>query len=71
MSKLVDLMKDLGQDASLANEYQNDADGVMKRYGLSDEECAAMKSCDVDKIKQMSGLSDVHVTTNSTIKAFE
>lgn len=71
MSKLVDLMKDLGQNAGLASEYENDADAVMKRYGLSDEECSAMKSCDVDKIKQMTGLKDVRTTNNTTIKAFD
>ena len=46
MSKLLDLMKNLGSDAALAKEYAQDPEGVMQRAGLSDEERRAMAEKD-------------------------
>jgi hypothetical protein len=68
MSDLVRLLKDLGQDASLAETYEQDPVSVLKKYDLSKEEVKALKSGDVDKIREISGLDELHMT-NSTIKS--
>ncbi len=70
MSKLLDLMKRLGSDAALAAEYGQDADAVMRRFGLSDEERAAMHDKDYDAIKRLTGLMDGQFATNHTISAY-
>src|SRR3546814_15011141 len=58
MSKLLDLMKKLGSDAALAAEYDKDAERVMQRAGLSDEERRAMVAKDYTAIKKLTGLED-------------
>lgn len=70
MSSLVDLLKALGRDAALAEEYRKDPDAVLDRYDLSDEERRAVKEGDVDAVKRLSGLSDVH-TTHGTIHSYD
>lgn len=69
MSELVRLLKDLGQDAELAEAYAKDPDVVLKQYDLSDDEIKALKSGDLDKIREVSGLDDLHMT-NSTVKCY-
>src|SRR3546814_6457769 len=69
MSKLLDLMKKLGSDAALAAEYDKDAERVMQRAGLSDEERRAMVAKDYTAIKKLTGLEDGQFATNHTIKA--
>ena len=68
MSELVRLLKDLGQDAKLAEAYEKDPDAVLKKYDLSDDEIKALKSGDLDKIREVSGLDEVHVT-KSTVRS--
>lgn len=71
MSKLVNLLKDLGGDAALSGQYADNPDAVMDKYGLSADERNALKAGDLDQIKSMSGLQDVRMTTNSTIKSYD
>jgi hypothetical protein len=68
MSDLVRLLKDLGQDAKLAEAYENDPDSVLEKYDLSKEEVEALKAGDLDKLREASGLDELH-TTNSTVRA--
>ncbi|MEN1728527.1 MAG: hypothetical protein AAGJ52_08800 [Pseudomonadota bacterium] len=68
MSELIRLLKDLGQDAKLAAAFEQDPDSVLKHYDLSDEAIKALKAGDIDAIRKLSGLDDVHMT-NSTIKS--
>ena len=68
MSELVRLLRDLGQDARLAESYEKDPDAVLKQYDLSDDEIKALKSGDLDKIREVSGLDEVHVT-KSTVRS--
>ena len=71
MSKLPDLMRNLGRDAALAAEYQKDPDGVMQRAGLADEERRAMAELDFAAIKKLTGLTDGQFATNHVIKAYD
>ena len=70
MSNLVDFLKSMGKDSNLEDEFGRDPDAVMERFGLSDDEKAAVKSGDADKVKAMCGLEDVR-TTNSSVKAYD
>lgn len=70
MSSLVDLLKDLGRDAALADEFTKDPDAVLDRYDLTDEERQAVKEGDVDAVKRLSGMSDVR-TTHSIIHSYD
>lgn len=70
MSKLVDLLKNLGSDAELAAAYERNPESVLDRFDLAAEERQALLDGDVDRIKSLSGLSDVHMT-NSTIKSYD
>ncbi|MEO7198630.1 MAG: hypothetical protein ABIY56_00260 [Dokdonella sp.] len=71
MSNLLDLMRKLGRDAALAEEYRKDPDGVMQRAGLSDEERKAMSTSDYAAIKKLTGLSDGKFATNHVIMAYD
>lgn len=71
MSKLLDLMRKLGGDAALAAEYEKDADAVMRRAGLSDEERKAMLDKDYPAIKRLTGLEDGRFAVNHVIKAYD
>lgn len=70
MSKLLDLMRKLGSDAALAEEYRRDPDAVMRRSGLSDEERAALHDKDYESIKRLTGLVDGQFATNHIILAY-
>lgn len=71
MSKLLQLMKQLGADAALAREYAQDAKAVIARYDLSDEERDALLNKDYEAIKRLTGLKDGQFATNSTIRAYD
>ena len=71
MSKLLDLMKSLGSDAALADEYRKDPDGVMRRASLTDEERKAMLDVDLEKIKALTGLEEAPYATNHIISAYD
>ncbi|RFF27062.1 MULTISPECIES: hypothetical protein [unclassified Wenzhouxiangella] len=70
METLKQLLKDLGSDAKLAAEYEKDPDGVMEKRDLSDEAREAMKRKDLDAVRRLSGLDEVHLT-NSTVNAHD
>ncbi|MCL1089094.1 hypothetical protein L2744_05620 [Shewanella profunda] len=55
MSTLSDFFTQLGQDAQLMEEYQQNPEAVMRAHGLSDEEIDAVMSGDLDKLKSLSG----------------
>ncbi len=69
MSELVRLLKDLGKDAKLADAYAKDSDAVLSEYNLTEAEVEALKAGDVDKIREASGLEELHMT-NATIKSY-
>ncbi len=71
MLTLLDLMRKLASDASLAAEYEKDPAGVIRRAGLSDEEQKAMIGKDYASIKKLTGLTDGQFATNHIIKAFD
>ena len=71
MSKLLDLMRELGRNAALAREYETDAESVMKQAGLSDEERRALIDKDYDAIKRLTGLTDGQFATNHLIRAYD
>jgi len=70
MQALKQFLIDLGADAALAAEYERDPDAVMQARGLSDEERAALRQGDIDAVRRLSGLREVHLT-NSTIKSHD
>jgi len=71
MSKLLGLMRRLGSEAALAEEYARDPDSVLQRAGLSEEEHRAMADRDYAAVKRLTGLEDGKFATNHTIKLYE
>lgn len=71
MSKLLELMRELGSNAALAEEYKADPDAVMQQAGLSVEECRALREKDYEAIKRLTGLNDGQFATNSLIRAYD
>lgn len=71
MGKLLDFMRLLGSDASLAEQYANAPDETMLRAGLSDEERKAMLEKDYAAIRRLTGLQDGQFATNHSIIAYE
>lgn len=71
MSKLLDLMKTLGSDATLCAEYEKAPEAVCHRAGLSKEERKALIDKDYAAIKRLTGLEDGQFATNHSIKAYE
>lgn len=70
MSKLIDLLKDLGENADLVAEYEKDPEPVIKRYDLTDKERKALLSGDSEKLREMTGLTQLRMT-NSTVKSYD
>lgn len=71
MSKLLDLMRKLGSDAALNSEYEKNPEAVVRRFGLSEEESAALLAKDYDAIKRLTGLTDGQFATNHTVRCYE
>ncbi|MGJ4728201.1 hypothetical protein [Luteimonas sp. SDU101] len=71
MSKLIGLMRRLGSDAALAEEYARDPDTVLQRAGLTEAERKAMSERDYGAIKRLTGLQDGRFATNHIIKLYE
>jgi len=72
MSKLLDLMKQLGRDAALADRYDKDPEGVMQEAGLNDEEKQALRTRDLPAIKRLTGLSETNMSiTQSNVRAYD
>lgn len=55
MSALSDFFTQLGQDAQLMEDYQQDPEAVMRAHGLTDEEITAVMTGDMEKLKNLSG----------------
>lgn len=70
MSRLVEFLENMGRDADLTAEFENDPEAVMSRFGLSDEEKEAVRNKDVDSVKRLSGLHNIRLT-NSNISTYE
>lgn len=68
MPDLTQLLKDLGQDASLEADYEKNPESVLVKYDLSEDERKAMLNLDVEAVRRLSGIKDAHLT-NSSIKA--
>lgn len=68
MSKLAELLTNLGKDAALHDEYVEDPEAVMSRHDLTEEERHAMLQKDIETLKRLSGLD--RLKSNSTIKAY-
>lgn len=71
VSKLLELMRELGRNAALAREYEADPDAVIQQAGLSDEERRALMEKDYDAIKRLTGLTDGQFSTNHMIRAYD
>jgi hypothetical protein len=69
MAGLKQLLIDLGRDAELADDYRENPKAVMKKYELDDRAVLAMLNNDVEAVKKLSGLDEVH--SNGVIKAHE
>ena len=71
MSNLLELMRELGRNAALAEEYKANPDVVMRNASLSDEEARALREKDYDAIKRLTGLSDGQFATNQVVLAYD
>jgi len=65
MGKLKDLLLDLGRDAALERRYRDDREAVMGEYELTEEEKQALLDEDLDKLRALSGLKELHLTHGS------
>ncbi|PKM07293.1 MAG: hypothetical protein CVV14_08945 [Gammaproteobacteria bacterium HGW-Gammaproteobacteria-4] len=70
-NKLLELVNALGRDAALAAEYEANPDAVLARYGLSDEQKAAMKGGDCAAIGRLCGIGENLYATNGVVKAYD
>ncbi|RYY23035.1 MAG: hypothetical protein EOP62_21580 [Sphingomonadales bacterium] len=71
MSKLLELMKQLGSDAALEAEYLKNPQAVLDRAGVSDEERKAMLASDYAAVGKLTGLAEGQYATNHTIKTYD
>ncbi len=69
MSRLAELLKELGQKADVYKAYVDNPEAVMKDYGLNKDEVRAMLDQDVETLKRMSGLENLK--TNSSVSAHD
>lgn len=67
MSKLSQLLMDLGKNTDLHDAYVDNPKEVMSHYQLTDEETQAMLDKNIEKLKKLSGLDTLK--SNSTVKA--
>lgn len=61
-SRLLNLLRDIGSDAKLHRMYETDCEALMDRYELGSDEREALRRCDLDQIKSLTGTSDVRMT---------
>lgn len=71
MSDLLTLMKQLGSDAGLAQEYEKNPAAVIERYDLSDEERKALLAADTEALLKLTGLKGGLYATNTTVRAYD
>ncbi len=55
MSKLIEFLTELGEDAELLKKFQDSPEQTMKDYGLSDEEIKAVMDQDEDRVRELTG----------------
>lgn len=65
MSELTRLLKALGRDSKLHDDYVANPEGIMKEHGLDEKEIRAMLDKDLDKLRELSGLEELK--SNSTV----
>ncbi|MCA1779670.1 MAG: hypothetical protein LC637_09870 [Xanthomonadaceae bacterium] len=70
MENLRKLLLDLGQDAQLASEYEKAPDDVIARYKIDAEAAKALRSINLEKLRELSGLETLR-TTHSSVQAYE
>jgi hypothetical protein len=70
LSNLANLLKQLGEDASLEESYRKDPEAVMDRFKLGEEEREALRSGDIEKLKRMTGLSVMSIS-NGSISSYD
>lgn len=71
-NKLLELVNALGRDAALAAEYEANPDAVLARYGLSNEEIAAMKAGDHEAVARLCGLPEGSLYSyNTSITSYD
>lgn len=63
MSKLVELLQELGAEAGLAKAYEDDTETVRREAGLSDEEMVVPRSVDEERIKKRPAWKSWSVST--------
>lgn len=64
MSKLKELLVELGKSPELQDEYETDPEGLMRRYGLAPDEIQAMLDKDLDRLKALTGLDNLKSNGN-------
>lgn len=69
MSKLVEFLQKLGEDAAFAERYSNDPRATAEASGLSGEAIDALLAGDIDQLRSLSGLDNL-AKTQSTVKAY-
>lgn len=69
MSRLTELLKELGKHADTYEAYLKDPHAVMDQYGCTEEEKKAMLAQDVETLKRLTGLENLK--TNSSVSAHE
>jgi hypothetical protein len=69
MSKLADLLVELGKHGDLYDAYQRDPEAVMRDHQLTEEETEAMLAKDVEKLKTLSGLDNLK--SNDSVHAYD
>lgn len=69
MSRLRELLVNLGRDTVLHDAYVANPEAVMRDYALSHTEMAAMLAKDLAAVKLLSGMDNLK--TNSTIRPYD
>ena len=70
MSKLAELMKNLGSDAELAKAYEENPQKVMEEAGLSEDEMKLLQEGDLKKLEDSTGVGSCQ-KIKTIIKAYD
>ncbi|GAB4173790.1 MAG: hypothetical protein Kow0020_09150 [Wenzhouxiangellaceae bacterium] len=68
MSRLKELLEELGKHGDLFDAYVKDPHSVLEKYQCTDEEKKAMLAKDVEKLKKLTGMENL--VSNDTVKAY-
>ena len=69
MENLKKLLADLAEDAALEKRYATEREAIFKEYQLPEEAADAMRREDVERVRELAGLENVHLI-NTTIKSY-